>query len=517
MTAREVANKVRVFVATFIAKDTFGSGAPVKGMYLFLEVTKTQKASNLICFSEDAVTCGCKKCRLNKEMAKSAKCEYLLILEKMKIGKYKARNATVFRLAKGAIFSSFACSDFYNRENIVTFFAQNVGGLFEHSVSTFSKGDVRDVTEHPKEEKDIQRFILNAQLNRGTQFVNLPSVFSDLMAKQILHKLQAVKEKKTGALKEQPKEPSVLDGVRKKVLRPEEKEFFVTQSVWDQLLYSLSTGSNTLLLGPSGCGKSELLKMLSDRSGRPLFKFNFGAMTEPRTALLGNVNLDPGKGTWFSKSRFVEAIQTPNAVVMLDELSRAPIDAFNILLPLLDGQKYLSLDEREDKGTVTTAEGVAFLATANIGMEYTGTGTMDRALRDRFVSVDLEFPPEDKEIDVICHRTKISKMEASWLVIIANRQRKLAKEGQYVEQISTRILIQVANQVVFGIKIREALAFGLESLFSAEGGTTSDRTKVMQIVRAVIPVARMKETDLGWGPDVGVEEPEEKDSLHELF
>ena len=66
----------------------------------------------------------------------------------------------------------------------------------------------------------------------------------------------------------------------------------------------------------------------------------------------------------------------------LDELSRAGRDAFNILLPLLDGQGYLPLDEAEDAAVVHRAPGVSFLATANLGMEYTGTEPLDLALKD---------------------------------------------------------------------------------------------------------------------------------------
>ena len=62
--------------------------------------------------------------------------------------------------------------------------------------------------------------------------------------------------------------------------------------------------------------------------------------------LIGNVHFDKAKGTYFSESLFVKAIQTPNAVILLDELSRAHPDAWNILMTVLDqGQRYLRLDE----------------------------------------------------------------------------------------------------------------------------------------------------------------------------
>ena len=57
----------------------------------------------------------------------------------------------------------------------------------------------------------------------------------------------------------------------------------------------------------------------------------------------------------------MKAISTPNAVILLDELSRAHPDAWNILMINLDqGQRYLRLDEHENSPTINVAEGVCF-------------------------------------------------------------------------------------------------------------------------------------------------------------
>ena len=64
----------------------------------------------------------------------------------------------------------------------------------------------------------------------------------------------------------------------------------------------------------------------------------------------------------------------------MDEISRAHPEAWNILMTVLDaGQRYLRLDEHQDAPTIEVAEGVTFVATANIGNEYTATRAMDRA------------------------------------------------------------------------------------------------------------------------------------------
>ncbi len=81
---------------------------------------------------------------------------------------------------------------------------------------------------------------------------------------------------------------------------------------------------------PAGCGKTLAAKALTKGLKRPDFYFNLGATQDARATLIGNTHFDSKKGTFFAESAFVKAITTPNAVVLLDELSRAHPDAWNI-------------------------------------------------------------------------------------------------------------------------------------------------------------------------------------------
>ncbi len=140
--------------------------------------------------------------------------------------------------------------------------------------------------------------------------------------------------------------------------KPPDEQFYIPQAQWDALCYALHYAENVLLLGHSGCGKTELCDLLAQACEKELQRFNCGAMTEARSALIGNTHLDRDNGTRFQPSRFVAAIQNSRSCVLLDELSRAPRDAFNILLPVLDHQRYLALDESADAGIVQIAAGV---------------------------------------------------------------------------------------------------------------------------------------------------------------
>jgi nitric oxide reductase NorQ protein len=268
--------------------------------------------------------------------------------------------------------------------------------------------------------------------------------------------------------------------------RPDPKAFFVTPEVWQQLLYTLHEGGNTLITGPSGCGKSELAYIAAKALGMEIAAFNCGAMSEPRTTLIGNTHFEKEKGTWFSESRFVRTVKKQRGCVLLDEITRSERGAFNILLPLMDRQGYLALDEHEDSPIIKKGQHVSFLATANIGMEYTGTDAMDKALKDRFdTTIDLTFPPAEYEVKILIGRCPgLRAADASKLVSIATRQRDLTvNDGEFIEQISTRMLIAAGKRIGAGMKFDLAVEFSIANQFTAEGGDASERTKIQQIIQ----------------------------------
>lgn len=147
---------------------------------------------------------------------------------------------------------------------------------------------------------------------------------------------------------------------------------FIEELKWKYLLRSAVRGKNILMTGPTGCGKTLAAQSLVKSLKRPDFYFNLGATQDARATLIGNTHFNKESGTFFSESAFVKAIKTPNAIVLLDELSRAHPEAANILMTVLDaGQRYLRLDEAEGSPIIKVASGVTFIATANIGGEYT--------------------------------------------------------------------------------------------------------------------------------------------------
>jgi len=282
----------------------------------------------------------------------------------------------------------------------------------------------------------------------------------------------------------------VIDFIHKTGMELKPANLIMNELKWKYLLRSAVRARNIMMTGPAGSGKTMAAKALVSALKRPFFYFNLGATQDPRAALIGNTHFNKSTGTYFSESAFIKAIKTPYAVVLLDELSRAHPEAANILMTVLDQtQRYLRLDEQDNSPIVEVAKGVTFVATANIGSEYTATRVMDRALLDRFVTIEVDTLNADQEyqlLNMLYPDTNQDDLKAVAEIASHTRDQVKSEVGKLTTAVSTRISVEMAGLLYDGFNLLEAAEVAIFPFYSQDGGMDSERTYIKQLVQKYI-------------------------------
>jgi nitric oxide reductase NorQ protein len=172
-------------------------------------------------------------------------------------------------------------------------------------------------------------------------------------------------------------------------------------------------------------------------------------------------------------------VERGNCVILLDEFNRAADHVRNSLMPLLDHRRQSFVEEVGE--TLKVGPGTVFIATMNEGLDYSGTHTTDKAMKDRFIRrIELSYLPEDKEIQVLLDKAPgLNKNDARKLVELANvvRSKATGFGGTLSETISTRRLIATAQDFVqMGV---QSFQFTVFAHFDASEGTNSERAQVI--------------------------------------
>ena len=148
-----------------------------------------------------------------------------------------------------------------------------------------------------------------------------------------------------------------------------------------------------LFSGPTGVGKTEVARQLAASLGIELKRFDMSEYMEPHS-ISRLIGAPPGYVGFDQGGLVTDAVdQHPYCVLLLDEIEKAHVDLYNILLQVMDHGKLTdhngkSVDFRNVILIMTTNAGAAELAKPAIGFERAQRSGEDKEAINRM------FTPE---------------------------------------------------------------------------------------------------------------------------
>jgi MoxR-like ATPase len=194
----------------------------------------------------------------------------------------------------------------------------------------------------------------------------------------------------------------------------------------------LESGLNILLDGPQGCGKTVLARSIAESLGMAFVFFNCGAVIEA-TDFVASIQVRASETgqpvTDFVKTDVLKSLEEAAGnprrryLVFLDELNRCPENARNVLMPALDHTRRIF--NPVSNAFMIISDNVQFIAAVNQGSEFSGTFGIDAAQLDRFAPLQMDYPPQEAEVNLLLDRyPELSKSVVKKLVHVANAVRE---------------------------------------------------------------------------------------------
>lgn len=209
-----------------------------------------------------------------------------------------------------------------------------------------------------------------------------------------------------------------------------------------------------LLKGPTGCGKTRFVAHMAAVLGRPLYTV---ACHDDLSAsdLIGRFLLKGGETEWVD-GPLTRAVRE-GAICYLDEVVEARKDVAVVLHPLTDDRRMLPI---ERTGEVLEA-GPQFMLVASYNPGYQNIlKTLKPSTRQRFLALDFDFPPPEREIEIVVRESGLTHDRVATLVRLAGKLRAL--KGQDLEEgVSTRLLVYCASLIQGGMAIERAIQAAL--------------------------------------------------------
>ncbi len=205
-----------------------------------------------------------------------------------------------------------------------------------------------------------------------------------------------------------------------------------------------------LLKGPTGCGKTRFVEHMAAKTGQKLYTV---ACHDDLSAadLIGRYLLKGGETVWVD-GPLTRAVRE-GAICYLDEVVEARKDVTVVLHPLTDNRRTLMIDRTAEE--LQAPEGFMLVASYNPGYQNV-LKRMKPSTRQRFLSINFDFPTAEIETTVVAQESGIDMARAAGLVRLGGAIRKLS--GMDLEEgVSTRLLIYAATLITSGVAFDTAI------------------------------------------------------------
>src|SRR5688500_3740297 len=212
-------------------------------------------------------------------------------------------------------------------------------------------------------------------------------------------------------------------------------------------------GLPVMLKGPTGCGKPRFVEHMAWRLQRPLVSV---ACHDDLSAsdLTGRYLIRGGETVWVDGPLTVAA--RAGAICYLDEVVEARQDTIVVIHPLTDDRRLLPIEKTGEM--VTAAPGFQLVVSYNPGYQH-ALKDLKPSTRQRFVAMEFDFPPPEREAEIVAHESGVDRRTVEGLVKLAQRVRSLRDQG-LAEAPSTRLLVSTARLIAGGISPRQACRVG---------------------------------------------------------
>jgi nitric oxide reductase NorQ protein len=200
-----------------------------------------------------------------------------------------------------------------------------------------------------------------------------------------------------------------------------------------------------MLKGPTGCGKTRFVEFMAWKLKRPLITVSchedlFSSDLIGRYLLLDNE-------TVWNDGPLTRAVRS-GAICYLDEIVEARKDTTVVIHPLSDDRRTLVI---EKKGEIIPAHpDFALVISYNPGYQSV-LKDLKQSTRQRFVSIEFDYPEASKEAEIVSHEAKIDMETANRLVSLGRKIRNIREHG-LTEGSSTRLLIYAGQLIRRGIE-----------------------------------------------------------------